>query len=234
MRSAFTLIELLVVVSIIAILAAILLPTVSLIREAARRTQCASNLRQVGAAMLTYGQDQDGCLPLFYEGGKKQSSIFFYGKTNNVLGPGRLWEADLLTDAPKVWYCPSYKDDSERMFNTALNVWPPAPDGKGHRASYNFRPIADVNGATMTNLAATAMRLYTRKIIATDCNDKLVRFDDHHKNAHNAVAGDGSVRPVGLGKVITWYVGWPAPTSQNTSNNGFVDNLWNIGLDGAL
>ena len=61
--TGFTLIELLVVIAIIAILAAILFPVFSRAREAARKTSCLSNMRQLGLAFQAYTQDYDEALP---------------------------------------------------------------------------------------------------------------------------------------------------------------------------
>jgi prepilin-type N-terminal cleavage/methylation domain-containing protein/prepilin-type processing-associated H-X9-DG protein len=62
-RRGFTLIELLVVIAIIAILAAILFPVFAKAREAARKTSCLNNQKQLGIAIMTYTQDYDEVYP---------------------------------------------------------------------------------------------------------------------------------------------------------------------------
>lgn len=66
-RNGFTLIELLVVIAIIAILAAILFPVFARAKEAAKRTACLSNMRQIGVGLQLYLSDYDGALPIFYD-----------------------------------------------------------------------------------------------------------------------------------------------------------------------
>lgn len=63
-RKGFTLIELLVVIAIIAILAAILFPVFARAREAARKTTCSSNLKQIGLGFAMYRSDYDQFMPL--------------------------------------------------------------------------------------------------------------------------------------------------------------------------
>ncbi len=96
MRRAFTLIELLVVIAIIAILAAILFPVFSQAKEAAKKTACLSNTKQMALALYMYATDSDDTLPM--SDWEQDPASFMGGIAYNPQNPNGTYQ--ILLDLP--------------------------------------------------------------------------------------------------------------------------------------
>lgn len=139
-RSAFTLIELLVVIAIIAVLIALLLPAVQQAREAARRTQCKNNLKQLGLAIHNY-ESTVGCLPptsvvvlrpsgalwTSYVGPHARILPYIdqgntYNATNLNTGYGDLTNTAIVGRVIPIFLCPSEPQSGPKLHATFGNV----------------------------------------------------------------------------------------------------------------
>ena len=138
LRSGFTLIELLVVIAIIAVLVALLLPAVQQAREAARRSQCKNNLKQIGLAIHNY---------------ESSLSVYPFGKGGSYGFPGTPVYARWSQHAMLLPYM-----DQGPLYN-AINFNNP-PDTPGMAGVINFMPPYTSPGGINTMQSQTVIPLF--------------------------------------------------------------------------
>ena len=168
-RPGFTLIELLVVIAIIGVLIALLLPAVQAAREAARRSQCQNNLKQIGLALHNY-HDRHNMLPPGY------TSIYDTLRRKEV-GPGWGWASMILPELEQqplydriTFERPMHLPEFETVRTTRLSVflcpsdemperWTAANGAvwvQGGRVYSAEDPICDVAGANYVGVFGIA------------------------------------------------------------------------------
>ncbi|MDQ3814493.1 MAG: DUF1559 domain-containing protein [Armatimonadota bacterium] len=247
-RKGFTLIELLVVIAIIALLAAILFPVFARARENARRTSCASNLKQLGLGLMQYTQDYDEMLPAGenttngYWGTGWAGGIFPYVKSaqlyrcpNDTTNPGA---------APNV-HPVSYSYNINLNY-TNCNGGPKAAMGnipKVTRQILLFESrgtvtdvtnIVETRSATGPGISGFWRNSGGGEVYATGVtggraigNPALFTTNPRHFEGANYLLADGHVKYYQPGQVSS---GWNSVNATNAQTAGAA----NVGVCGAL
>lgn len=168
-RRGFTLIELLVVIAIIAVLMALLLPAVQQAREAARKAQCRSNLKQIGLALQNYSESYGDRLPFATavaatNGGKWSASarLLPYLDQANLYTQINLENAysDPINAAVppariSTYMCPSEVNDRSRLNTSGVAVHYPAnyAANQGSWLIYDPTGAQQSSGAFLPNIS---------------------------------------------------------------------------------
>ena len=156
--SSFTLVELLVVVSIISLLAAMLLPSLKAARESAYSAQCKNNLRQIGAAVFFYLDDNSGFFfPAYYGGYSNNPAPYnnfeWEGRLISTLGvPAASWKLETVRP---VYRCEAHRGGTLRASANGYAGWTFSFNGNQSMYSYNADlgplygvPTYNLNGIT--------------------------------------------------------------------------------------
>ncbi|WP_417737817.1 DUF1559 domain-containing protein [Rosistilla oblonga] len=145
-RRGFTIIEMLVTLTIIGVLASLLLPATNMAREAARQTQCANNLRQMGTALLARAEQDKGRLC---------SGSFDWANDGAVTDIG--WVADLVRDgiAPSEFRCASNPSQISAAYRDLIEMSVADAGNEACAPRLGKAPVTQIDGTIAKNYALT-------------------------------------------------------------------------------
>ncbi|QNN22018.1 prepilin-type N-terminal cleavage/methylation domain-containing protein [Planctomycetales bacterium ZRK34] len=222
-RQGFTLIELLVVVSIIALLIAILLPSLSRARELARVTVCASNQRQVGMGLVMYVQSFKNVLPPWIDDQNVNHVVhrWFYHDINKYQNLGLLYKTKVITEG-RTFFCPSQEFPGFRYDN--YDPWPTfaSYDGTGTgtlgiRCSFQYNPHLEKESTSSPRLYQNLTDMPPSATLTADLMEHRAAIAHEELAGWNLMTSDTSVQfkksAEALERIPAWWDQWTPMSS---------------------